>query len=79
MEFVNDKFRASVVEKRGVGSGVHGSADEDAFRSSYGDRWWFRLGESLMRVILPEDWYQIRRNGGLEWDDLGRQGYQNDR
>jgi hypothetical protein len=31
-----------------------------------------------MRVILPEDWYQIRRNGGLEWDDLGRQAYQND-
>ena len=39
---------------------------------------WFRLGESLMRVILPEDWYQIRRNGRLEWDDLGRQAYQND-
>ncbi len=31
-----------------------------------------------MRVILPEDWYQIRRNGGLEWDDLGRQAYEND-
>jgi len=31
-----------------------------------------------MRVILPEDWYQVRRNGGLEWDDLGRQAYEND-
>jgi hypothetical protein len=31
-----------------------------------------------MRVILPEDWYQLGRNGGLEWDDVGRQAYQND-
>ena len=31
-----------------------------------------------MRVILPEDWYQIRRNAGLEWDELGRQAYEND-
>src|SRR6059058_5369385 len=40
--------------------------------------WWFRLGESLMRVILPEDWYQMRLNGALEWDDFGRQAYEND-
>jgi len=57
---------------------AHGFEGEDAFSRSYGDRWWFRLGESLMRVILPEDWYQIWRNGGLEWDDLGRQAYQTD-
>ena len=31
-----------------------------------------------MRVILPEDWYQVRRNGGLEWDDLGREAYEKD-
>ena len=31
-----------------------------------------------MRVILPEQLYQIRRNGELEWDELGRQAYQND-
>ena len=31
-----------------------------------------------MRVILPEDWYQIRRNGGLEWDELGQHAYQTD-
>jgi hypothetical protein len=57
---------------------VHGSADEDAFRRSYIAGRRFRLGESLMRVILPEDWYQVRRNGGLEWDDLGRQAYEKD-
>jgi hypothetical protein len=57
---------------------AHGFVGEDALSGSYGNRWWFRLGESLMRVILPEDWYQVRRNGGLEWDDLGRQAYQKD-
>jgi hypothetical protein len=57
---------------------VHGLEDEDAFSRSYGDRWWFRLGESLMRVILPEDWYQVMQNCDLQWDDLGRQAYQND-
>ena len=31
-----------------------------------------------MRVILPEDRYQLGRNDGLEWDDIGRQAYQND-
>lgn len=31
-----------------------------------------------MRVILPEDWYQIWRNCELQWDDLGRQAYQSD-
>jgi hypothetical protein len=30
---------------------AHGFGSEDAFSRSYGDRWWFRLGESLMRVI----------------------------
>jgi hypothetical protein len=57
---------------------AHGFADENAFGGSYGDRWWFRLGEPLMRVILPEDWYQIQRNGGLQWDDVGQEAYQND-
>ena len=31
-----------------------------------------------MRVILPEDGYQVRQNGGLEWDELGRQAYEKD-
>ncbi len=65
-------------KKRAWLASAHGFESEDAFSRSYGDRWWFRLGESLMRVILPEDWYQVRRNGGLEWDDLGRQAYEND-
>ena len=57
---------------------AHEFVSEDAFNQRYGDRWWFRLGESLMRVILPETWYQIRRNGEVEWDELGRRTYQND-
>src|SRR5437867_11832100 len=67
-----------VRKKKGWLGWAHGFVSEDAFSRSYGDRWWFRLGESLMRVILPEDCYQIRRNGGLQWDDLGRQAYEND-
>jgi hypothetical protein len=74
-----DWVSARLVRKKKAWLGwAHGFAGEDAFSRSYGDRWWFRFGESLMRVILPEDWYQIRRNGGLEWDDLGWQAYQND-
>ena len=57
---------------------AHGLEGEDAFSRRYGNRWWFRLGESLMRVILPEDWYQLTQNCELEWDELGRQAYQND-
>ena len=29
-------------------------------------------------MILPEDWYQLMQNYELQWDDLGRQAYQND-
>jgi hypothetical protein len=57
---------------------VHGLPDEEAFSKTYRGGWWFRLGEPLMRVILPEDWYQIRRNGSLEWDDLGGESYEKD-
>jgi hypothetical protein len=74
-----DWVSARLVRKKKAWLGwAHGFVDEGAFSQGYGDRWWFRLGESLMRVILPEDWYQIRRNGGLEWDELGREAYQND-
>jgi hypothetical protein len=67
-----------VRKKKAWLSWVHDLADEEAVGRAYSNAWWFRLGESLMRVILPEDWYQVRRNGGLEWDDLGRQAYERD-
>jgi hypothetical protein len=57
---------------------AHGLEGEDAFSRSYENRWWFRLGESLMRVILPEDWNQLRQNCELQWDDLGQRAYRND-
>ena len=31
-----------------------------------------------MRVILPIEYYQVRNNGGYEWDDLGRFAFQED-
>jgi hypothetical protein len=67
-----------VRKKKAWLSWAHGFVGEDDFSLRYGNRWWFRLGEPLMRVVLPEHWYQIRRNCELEWDDLGRQAYQND-
>jgi hypothetical protein len=74
-----DWVSGRIVRKKKAWLGwAHAFEGEDAFSQRYGHRWWFRLGEPLMRVIIPEDWYQLRRDGGLEWDDLGRQAYQND-
>ncbi len=74
-----DWVSGRIVRKKKAWLGwAHGLEGEDAFSQRYGNRWWFRLGEALMRVILPEEWYQLRRGGGLEWDDVGRQAYQSD-
>lgn len=50
----------------------------EGFQSLYGSRWWFVIGESLMKVILPIEYYQIGKEGAYEWDDIGRFAYQQD-
>jgi hypothetical protein len=47
-------------------------------RALYGPRWWFVIGEALMKVILPIEYYQAQNNGIYEWDDLGWFAYQED-
>ena len=42
-----------------------------------GENWWFRLREPLLRVVLPDEYYQVRdRNSqSYQWDDLGIRAY----
>ena len=50
----------------------------EGFQNLYGRRWWFVIGEALLKVILPNPYYQILRNGVLEWDDIGWFAHQED-
>ncbi|HMJ90399.1 MAG TPA: hypothetical protein VK530_11310 [Candidatus Acidoferrum sp.] len=52
--------------------------DTDGFRGLYGNQWWFVIGDALMKVILPIQFYQIEKRGKYEWDDLGWFAYQAD-
>jgi hypothetical protein len=49
-----------------------------AFTGLYGPRWWLMIGDALMKVIMPVEYYQIQRNGSYEWDDIGWFAYQRD-
>ena len=44
----------------------------------FGTHWWHVLGNELMNVIMPIEYYQIRRNGELVFDELGWWHYQRD-
>ena len=55
-----------------------GLKDAEGFKALYGPFWWFVIGEALVKVILPIEYYQARNNGGFEWDDLGWFAYQAD-
>jgi hypothetical protein len=55
-----------------------GLKDAEGFKRLYGPRWWFVIGEALMRVVLPIEYYQVNKNGDYEWDNLGRLAYQED-
>jgi hypothetical protein len=52
--------------------------NEDEFRASFGSRWWHFVGAALMNVILPKEYYQVQRNGSLDFDELGWWHYQRD-
>ena len=55
-----------------------GLKDFDGFRALYGPMWWFVIGEALMKVILPIEYYQVQNNGIHQWDELGWVAYQED-
>jgi hypothetical protein len=55
-----------------------GLKDAEGFRALYGPLWWFTIGEALMKVILPIEYYQVQNRGSYEWDDLGWLAYQRD-
>lgn len=52
--------------------------DVAGFKGLYGPFWWSVIGEALMKVILPTEYYQIVTRDGYEWDNLGWQAYQED-
>jgi hypothetical protein len=51
---------------------------EDQFRAMFGSRWWCVLGPDLMNAIMPIEYYQVPKNGGMVFDDLGWWHYQSD-
>jgi len=53
-------------------------ANEQEFRAMFRTRWWQYIGPALMSVILPEEYYQVRVNGNLVFDELGWWHYQRD-
>ena len=53
-------------------------ANEHEFRMMFGSRWWQYIGQALMNVILPEEYYQVPVNGSLVFDELGWWHYQRD-
>jgi hypothetical protein len=51
---------------------------EEEFQRTFGARWWRFLGHELLSVIMPIEYYQIRVNGELVFDELGWWHYQSD-
>lgn len=55
-----------------------GLKDFEGFRNLYGPFWWSVIGEALMNVIMPVEYYQVPNKGVYEWDELGWFAYQQD-
>jgi hypothetical protein len=55
-----------------------GLQTEEEFRRMFGARWWHFLGHELASVIIPTEYYQVRENGELVFDELGWRHYQAD-
>jgi hypothetical protein len=50
-------------------------ADDEGFKRMWGPRWWFHLSRDLMDVILPVEYYQVPKDGLMDFDDLGFKAY----
>jgi hypothetical protein len=57
---------------------THDLTGMEGFQNLYGRRWWFVIGEPLMKVILPVKCYQVFLNGEYVWDEIGWFAYQED-
>src|SRR5204863_530750 len=55
-----------------------GLQTEEEFLQMFGVHWWRFLGKELLNVIMPTEYYQIRRNGELVFDELGWWHHQSD-
>jgi hypothetical protein len=55
-----------------------GVLNEEGFRALYGPLWWFLIGEALLNVVLPVEYYQVWENGKRVWDDYGWRAYASD-
>lgn len=53
-------------------------ADKSLIKQMFGPHWWHHLGDALRNVIMPVEYYQIRKEGQMVWDDLGRTAYEAD-
>jgi len=48
------------------------------FKVVFGPHWWHHLGPALLDVVMPVEYYQIPKDGVLDWDDLGFKAYCHD-
>ena len=82
VRFVNSKFSwvsSRIIEKRKEWLAADsGLADKSQIKQMFGPHWWHHLGNPLLNIIMPVEYYQIRVNGELVWDDLGRTAYETD-
>lgn len=82
VRFVHSRFSwtsSRMFRRRKAWLGDHaGVVNEEGFRNLYGLRWWFLIGEALLNVILPVEYYQVLKDGKLEWDDYGWVAYASD-
>lgn len=82
VRFVNSKFSwvsSRIIERRKEWMAADsGLADKSQIKQMFGVRWWHHLGNALLNVIMPVEYYQVRKNGELVWDDLGRTAYEAD-
>ncbi len=53
-------------------------ADKSLIKQMFGPHWWYHLGDALRNVIMPVEYYQVKKDGQLVWDDLGRTVYEAD-
>lgn len=82
VRFVNSKFcwvNSRIIEKRKewLAADSH-LADKSQIKQMFGSHWWHHLGNALLNVIMPVEYYQIMQDGELVWDDLGRTAYEAD-
>ena len=82
VRFVHSQFdwvTNRIMRKRKAWLAANGGLkNEEGFKALYGPYWWLAIGEALMKLILPVEYYQLRKNGVPEWDDVGWFAYQRD-